>query len=475
MHKMLFTSVLFVCFFLPAVLIGYYLLFRWNRSLQNVFLFVMSIIFYACGESKFVFVMLASILFNWLAAILVSSVQKRNEKAAKWILAVAVACNLSILFVYKYLNFAGDTIQNVFGISLNLPRMVLPIGISFFTFQALSYVVDIYRKKAKVEYNPLNVGLYISFFPQLIAGPIVRYDTVAAQIRERKENWDDFFDGFARFVAGFCKKVLLANNFAIVADATFGLSKSGDISVLLSWLGLICYTFQVYYDFGGYSDMAIGLGKMFGFHFLENFNYPYISTSVTEFWRRWHISLGSWFRDYVYIPLGGSRVSPRRHLFNVFMVWLLTGIWHGANWTYIVWGLMFFVVLTVEKKPAFGNRIRKLPKGCQWLYAMLVVMIGNVIIRSDSIADAGAFFMHLTGFGVNALADAVFARYLKQIAVYMAFGALFSVPPEMYLKSLPVSKSAVENIRVLSLCLLFVIAFASLISSAYNPFIYFNF
>ena len=331
---MLFSSTTFIYLFLPTVIFLYFVVFRKSRLLQNVFLLVASLFFYAWGEPKFVFVLMASIVVNWILGLAVDKVRERYL-LAKLLVGIDVFINLSLLFVFKYLTFTCSLICDVTGTKSNLPSIALPIGISFFTFQAMSYVIDIYRKKGEAQKNLLYTGLYISFFPQLIAGPIVRYETIAKEITDRKETFDDFFNGFARFVTGLSKKVLLANGFAALADQVFDAVGAGNtISVLSGWLGAVAYTLQIFFDFSGYSDMAIGLGKMFGFHFLENFNYPYISTSITEFWRRWHISLGTWFRDYLYIPLGGSRCSRGRNICNLFVVWILTGLWHGANLTF---------------------------------------------------------------------------------------------------------------------------------------------
>ena len=306
---MLFSSTTFLYLFFPIVIIIYYTILRTSRLLQNVFLLGASLAFYAWGEPKFVFVLMVSISVNWLLGLIIDK-NRENKTAAKLIVGIDIAFNLGLLFVFKYLTYTGSLLQSIAGIDLHVPKITLPIGISFFTFQAMSYVIDVYRQTGEVQTNLLYVGLYISFFPQLIAGPIVRYETIADEIKNRKESLTDFFDGFARFVVGLSKKVLLANSFAILADRVFDAARAGDsISVLFGWLGAVAYSFQIFYDFSGYSDMAIGMGRMFGFHFLENFNYPYISTSITGFWRRWHISLGTWFRDYLYIPLGGSRCS----------------------------------------------------------------------------------------------------------------------------------------------------------------------
>ena len=324
---MVFSSTTFLLLFLPFVLIVYYGLLRNNVKAKNAILFFASLVFYAWGEPLFVLVMVFSIIANWLFGV--SIVKSTGAKRKKLLLALAVVLNLSILFVFKYLTFVLNNVTTLLRVDSVGINIALPIGVSFFTFQGMSYVIDVYREKSECLKNVLDVGLYISFFPQLIAGPIVRYETIAYEIHNRKETKSDFYDGFVRFLIGLAKKVILANTFAIYADDSFAAIDS--LSAGMSWIGAVAYTFQIFFDFSGYSDMAIGLGKMFGFHFSENFDYPYISASVTEFWRRWHISLGAWFRDYVYIPLGGSRVSKGRLILNLFAVWMLTGIWHGAN------------------------------------------------------------------------------------------------------------------------------------------------
>lgn len=344
---MLFPSEVFLFLFLPFVLAVYYLVLRKHTVGKNIFLFIMSLLFYAYGEPKYVFLMLFMILLHYGLGLLINK-YSGDERMQKLILFLMVVIDVCILGYFKYLNF----IVSIFTSKADTFKIVLPIGISFFTFQAISYVVDVYRGKGKVQTQFLNVGLYISLFPQLIAGPIVRYETVANEIENRKENLNDFAVGVNRFIIGLGKKVLLANQFAVVSDTVFGnVTSTGTTnSFLLLWMGAIAYTLQIFFDFAGYSDMAIGLGRMFGFHFLENFKYPYISKSISEFWRRWHISLQTWFKDYIYIPLGGSRVNSKTRLvFNIFVVWFLTGVWHGANWTFIVWGLMYFVLLILEK------------------------------------------------------------------------------------------------------------------------------
>ena len=334
---MLFSSSVFLFLFLPLVLLIYYLPLRRWRQGQNGFLLLASLGFYAWGEPWFVLVMIASILANYGFGLWVDAC-KRAGRSCRPPIVAAVTANLGILFVFKYLTFTLG-ILNSLGAHFVIPGIELPIGISFFTFQALSYVLDVHRGRGQVQKSPLKVGLYISFFPQLIAGPIVKYETVAQQIDHRKETWTDFSAGCSRFIVGLGKKVLIANQVAVVADRAFGMGDTG-LTAGFAWLGAICYTLQIYYDFSGYSDMAIGLGKMFGFHFLENFNYPYISKSITEFWRRWHISLSSWFRDYLYIPLGGSRRGTARKYVNVLIVFAVSGLWHGAAMTFVVWGVL---------------------------------------------------------------------------------------------------------------------------------------
>ena len=372
--------------------------------------------------------------------------------------------------------FTGKIIQYLFGINLQIPNIVLPIGISFFTFQALSYVFDVYREKGKVQSNLLYVGLYISFFPQLIAGPIVRYETIANEIENRKENNNDFFDGFARFVIGLSKKVLLANSFAFLADQTFNAIKDGEnISVLFGWLGAIAYTFQIFFDFSGYSDIAIGMGRMFGFHFLENFNYPYISTSVTEFWRRWHISLGTWFKDYLYIPLGGSHCSLQRNIFNLFVVWFLTGLWHGANMTFIVWGLMYFLLLAFEKSIGFVNIDRGKFSALKWLYTIVFIIIGWIIFRSENMHDALLYLKYTFGLNRNVFIDEIFIGWFTQNLLLLFIGAFLCTPIFKHISHKTKDNEKVKVLKLLGLIFLLVLSIANLVSSSYNPFIYFNF
>ena len=472
---MLFSSTTFLYLFLPIVLFFNFIVFKKSRLLQNIFLLFASLFFYAWGEPKFVLVMMASIIVNWFFGLIISK-KRDNKRISKLIIALDVAFNLSLLFVFKYLTFAGNVINDITGMNLSIPNIALPIGISFFTFQAMSYVIDVYRQKGEVQTNILYVGLYISFFPQLIAGPIVRYETIADEIKNRKETVDDFFNGFARFVVGLSKKVLLANSFAILADQAFDSSKHGDsISVMFSWLGAIAYTLQIFFDFSGYSDMAIGLGRMFGFHFLENFDYPYISTSITEFWRRWHISLGTWFRDYLYIPLGGSHCSKARNIFNLFVVWALTGIWHGANFTFLAWGLMYFVLLVIEKLTGIHKKNGKVINVFKWLYTILFVVLGWVLFRASSISNAIVYLKSMFGLNGNVFSDGMFTGWFTQNLILLIIGFILCTPIFRVLSEKTKNSNMVGFVRSGALICLFVLSVASLVSSSYNPFIYFNF
>ena len=407
--------------------------------------------------------MLGSIFINWLFGLLVD--KYRNRTQGKVALILSVIANLGILFYFKYLTFTLENINLLFHTNFNTYNIVLPIGISFFTFQAMSYVIDVYRQDGEVQKNPLNVMLYISFFPQLIAGPIVRYQTRADQIKFRTENIEKFTDGIYRFMLGFFKKVFIANNVALVADDIFSRS---EISVSTAWIGAVAYTLQIFFDFSGYSEMAIGLGKIFGFEFLENFDYPYISKSVTEFWRRWHISLGTWFRDYVYFPLGGSRVSKPRLVFNLFIVWFLTGLWHGANWTYIFWGIFFFVLLSVEKITG----IAKKPNFFGHVYTMLFVIIGWVLFRAENIADAWRYLKTMFGFNHASVFDLQAVSYLQNYGLYILVGIAFCFPIISLLKrKINISR----NLLFVLAFILFVLSVSFTIKGSYNHFIYFNF
>ena len=372
---MVFSSLTFLLIFLPVLSILYFLV--KNIKVKNYILLIFSLLFYAWGEPIYIVIMLLSIIVTYIAGIVIN--KSINKKIA---LIISILLLLSSLLFFKYYNFLIDNINSIFNINIVKSKLSLPIGISFYTFQAISYLIDVYRNKTKVQNNIFYLALYISLFPQLIAGPIVRYETIENEIRERKHTLDNVVDGIKRFIIGLSKKVIIANNMALIVDTIFD---SGIIpGTFIIYLAAICYTLQIYYDFSGYSDMAIGLGKMFGFSFLENFNYPYIAKSITDFWRRWHISLSSWFRDYVYIPLGGSRVKTIKIIRNILIVWMLTGFWHGANWNFIIWGLYYGILLLIEKF-VLKNILEKIPNIFKHLITLFLVIIGWVIFRITNI------------------------------------------------------------------------------------------
>lgn len=469
---MLFPSEVFLFVFLPVVLVIYYGLLRKNMVLKNTFLLLASLFFYAWGEPKYVFLMIATILFNWFYGILIDKVRDRKIPV-RVIMCLMVFTNVGILGWYKYSGFAVSQVNRFLHTNLTVPEVVLPIGISFFTFQAMSYAIDVYRGNGKVQKNPLQVGLYVSLFPQLIAGPIVRYETVAEQIEHRVENWADFSAGVTRFCVGLGKKVLIANNMAVVADAAFNLIINDEFqaSMGMAWLGAISYTLQIFFDFSGYSDMAIGLGRMFGFHFEENFNYPYISKTVSEFWRRWHISLQTWFRDYVYFPLGGSRVSKPRMILNLLIVWGLTGIWHGANWTFIAWGLLYFVILTFEKLSGLSR------KNYWWghIYTMVLVIIGWVIFRAINLGDAILYIKAMFGIGAKGIIDKAVFAYIAQNWVYYVFALIGCAPIMPWIDKKLANNKAWQAVYAVGMVVVFVVSVSFISNNAYNPFIYFNF
>lgn len=459
---MIFSSTTFLFLFLPAVLLIYYNPLTKHRGFRNIFLLIASLGFYAWGEPLFVFVMLLSILVTWVIGIFL------QKKHSRGLLAFGISLHVLVLFIFKYLTFVVEQAARVFHREAPEIEIAMPIGISFFTFQLMSYLFDIYYKKARAQKNLLNVGLYVSFFPQLIAGPIVRYEHIAAQIENREENWDKFCFGMRRFIYGLGKKVLLADYLAVVADLSFG--KPGGQSVLMAWLGATAYSLQIYFDFSGYSDMAIGLGKMFGFDFNENFHYPYISRNVTEFWRRWHISLSSWFRDYVYIPMGGNRVRKSRWLLNLFTVWLLTGIWHGANWTFLVWGLFYFVLLAAEKCTGFDKKSGIL----SYVYTFVAIVIAWAIFRSEHLTAALAYIGNMFGIGATGLVDRAFVDNFKGCAVILVLAVAGMTPLVRNMFQWLKQKKILwaEDLWMLGV---FALSLIGVISSTYSPFIYFNF
>ena len=469
---MLFSSSVFLFVFLPAVLLGYYLL-RGQKA-RNLLLLAASLFFYAWGEPVYVFLMLFSILANYLLGRWIHA-----RRGAKGPLVLAVALNLGILFFFKYLDFTIENLNALFGLRLPPVGLSLPIGISFFTFQALSYCIDVYRGTAEVQRNVLDLGLYISFFPQLIAGPIVRYNSVAQQIQNRKSDPELFRQGVERFILGFAKKVLLANNLSVVAERAFALAGAGELTAGLAWLGSVSYSLQIYFDFSGYSDMAIGLGRMFGFRFEENFNYPYISRSVSEFWKRWHISLGRWFRDYIYFPLGGSRVSRAKLLRNLFAVWLFTGIWHGAAWQFIVWGLGYGVLVAFEKLTGLPGRLKtRLGQGLYMALTLLIVNAGWVLFGAQDLA-AGLYQLGAM-LGIRTAGTGNLTIFLlRERWIYLALGLVLSTPFCSHalhrLWAGREDKPLWAMGKAVGFLLLLILSVSYLAMGAHNPFIYFNF
>lgn len=460
--------------FLPICLLLYFILH--GIKARNYLLLVMSLLFYACGEPKWIILMIVTTLIDYGAGLLVD--QYRGQKLAKWALAGSVVITLSFLAVFKYLGFFNQNLNQIFGAELPTQIFNLPIGISFYTFQAITYVVDVYRGKAQVQRSYANLLLYVALFPQLIAGPIVRYTDIAAQLENREMTLPGFSKGITRFVTGLGKKVLLANIAGQIATSLIGgdLSKA---SVLGAWLGIFAYTFQIYFDFSGYSDMAIGLGHMFGFTYVENFNYPYISKSITEFWRRWHISLSTFFRDYVYIPLGGNR---RHQLRNMFIVWALTGLWHGASWNFVLWGLYYFVFLAIEKL-FLGKFLEKLPAVVGHAYALFIIVVGWVFFYFDDVSRLGQMLKLMFGFSGQAGVLPTDTVLLKNHLVFFLVAIIACIPVSKLVKALlirfsrkgPVQESLAGAAGILYDVALLFFSTAALVGASYNPFLYFRF
>ena len=463
---------------MPAVIALYFLISKKFRPARNFILLVFSLSFYAWGEPKYIVLMILSITINYVFGYLVEYFKKNNmNKSAKSSLIICVILNVALLGYYKYFTFFANSFVKTFGLNLKVTQILLPIGISFYTFQGLSYVIDVYRNEAPAQKNPLNIALYISLFPQLIAGPIVRYKTVAEEIQTRTENSEDFAVGVRRFMFGFAKKMLLANTMGAVADEIFAMN-AATLPMDLAWLGAISFQFQIYFDFSGYSDMAIGLGRIFGFHFLENFNYPLISRSVTEFWRRWHISLGTWFRDYIYIPLGGNRTSKSRHIINIFVVWGLTGIWHGANWTFLAWGLYFALFLLLEKFFLL-KVLDKIPRVLSHIYCLFLSTISWVIFNSPSLSSAVKYISRM--FSFTEITDR-FLYLISQNSLCIFVCIFASIPFAKFFKEYS-EKIKNNSLKILVseytagfiATILFALSILYLINSTFNAFIYFIF
>ena len=467
---MLFSSQVFLYFFLPITLIIYYLS---PRKFRNFILLVASLIFYAWGEPVYILIMLFSTVFDYVNGLLIDKFQKENKnRYAKIVLIVSVVGNLSILGFFKYSNFLITNLNSLFHFDLSLLSIALPIGISFYTFQTMSYTIDVYKKNVEAQKNLISFATYVTLFPQLIAGPIVKYRDVRESLENRKENISDFSEGVKRFILGLFKKVMLANNIGFLWESINAMPNQ-EMSAILSWIGAICFTLQIYYDFSGYSDMAIGLGKMFGFHFLENFNFPYLSKSITEFWRRWHISLGSWFKEYVYIPLGGNRKGMKRTIINLLIVWFLTGLWHGASWNFVVWGLYFGVLLILEKL-FLAKFLAKIPKLFQHIYTMFFVIISWVIFASPTLSDGLEYLKVMFDFGGMFINQEVLyllsSHFVLFVACILGCTTIFKNIREKLKKKKWFY--LVDSILFLGM---FILSLTFLVGATYNPFLYFRF
>lgn len=469
---MIFSSVFFIFVFLPVVLLAYFLV---PKKFKNVVILIASLIFYAWGEPIYIVLMVFSILFNYLSGLEIDDCKERGDvlkgKIAFW---MAVGVNLGILGFFKYAGFVVENLNRILPFDISMPALALPIGISFYTFQTLSYIIDVYKGNVKVQKNVINFGTYISMFPQLIAGPIVRYADVEGQLVERKVTLTKFGEGTAWFLRGLAKKVLLANNIGMLFDSVQAMG-AGNISMLTAWLGCAAYTFQIYFDFSGYSDMAIGLGKMFGFTFMKNFDYPYTSSSITEFWRRWHISLGTWFREYVYIPLGGNRVSIKRNILNICIVWMLTGLWHGAAWNFIFWGVYYGALLLLEKF-VLKDVLAKTPGTVKHIYTMILVMIGWVFFFSPTLGSAFQYVGAMFGIGATGIIDRTAVYYLSNYFILFLLMILCSVPyTYKRFRRLAVRGNVSRVVMLAVYVVLFILSTAYLVNATYNPFLYFRF
>lgn len=470
---MIFSSIFFIFAFLPLVLFVYYLVpFR----LKNFVLLFFSLIFYAWGEPIYIVLMLFSIVINFVSGLEIEQhLQNDHKRKAQFACVTSVVVNLFILGFYKYFGFLMENLNAILPFEISYTKLALPIGISFYTFQTMSYVIDVYRGKVEAQHNIVTFGAYVSMFPQLIAGPIVRYSDVEKQLMHRTLSLEKFGDGVMWFIKGMGKKVLIANNMGNVHEAILALGAS-QTSVLTAWIGCFAYTMQIYFDFGGYSDMAIGLGKMLGFDFMQNFNYPYTAKSITDFWRRWHISLSSWFKEYVYIPLGGNRGTTMMAIRNLMIVWALTGLWHGAAWNFIFWGLYYGVILIIEKY-VIKDRLEHLPAGLQHGYTMILVMFGWVLFFAPTLGRAVSYMGTMIGIGGAGFVDGTGFYYLKSSLVLGIFAILASTPLisfrfSRWLKAKEVYKNV---FAIVTYAVIFFLCIAYLVNATYNPFLYFRF
>ena len=464
---MLFSSGVFLFIFLPIIILLYYLFKK--RTYRNILLCLFSLIFYAWGEPRYIILMIFSIVINYIMALLIDKYKKNKQL----FFIIDIIINVALLFYFKYINLTISSINTLFNINIHSKNIVLPIGISFYTFQIMSYVIDVYRSKVKVQKNIINLATYIVLFPQLIAGPIVRYETIESELSNRHENMELFAAGIKRFIIGLSKKVIIANNMALIVDTIYS-QPVENLGSLILWLSAITYTLQIYFDFSGYSDMAIGLGKMFGFNFLENFDYPYISTSVSEFWRRWHISLGTWFKEYIYIPLGGNRCNKVKWIRNTMIVWGLTGLWHGASWNYVIWGIYYGIIIIIEKE-FLKDFIAKRFKIIGNIITMLLVIIGWVIFRIEDLNIAIKVILKMFSFNFISNINFILDFNFLIACVYIIPGIILSYP---FIKNFIKRINNNCYTKILSYAvyiILFVFSISLLFANTYNPFIYFRF
>lgn len=463
---MLFTSISFLYYFLPIVIIFYFII---PKKMRNFILLISSMVFYFYGEPKYIFLMLAEILIAYIGAILIDKYKKKS------LLIASVSIHIGLLCIFKYTDFIILNINQILNTNLSPLRIALPIGISFYTFQILSYVIDVYKGKVKVQRNILKLATYISLFPQLIAGPIVRYETIESELDNRNYNFENFSYGVRRFTIGLGKKVLIANMLGELCKQFTGTDEK---SIVLYWIFAISYMLQIYFDFSAYSDMAIGLGRIFGFHFLENFNYPYTSKSITEFWIRWHISLSSWFKDYVYIPLGGNREGLKKQIRNILIVWGLTGIWHGASWNFVIWGALFGIILIIEKV-FLGKYLEKLPTFFRRIYVLFVVMISFIIFNAESIGEAWKNIIGLFGANGENLINTYTKYYLRSYTIIIIAAFIGATPLLkniiLKLKKNEKANNIINLLEPLYIISILLVVTAYLVDNSYNPFLYFRF
>jgi len=462
---MLFSSIPFLYFFLPAVLIVYFLV---PKVLKNAVLLLSSLVFYGWGEPKYLFLMIFTIALFYVCGLLIEKAGENKKQKKAW-LTVSVVISIGLLAIFKYADFFIGSFNAATGLSAPLLGILLPIGISFYTFQCLSYTIDVYRGTVPAQKNPISFGAYVALFPQLIAGPIVRYVDVARELESRSHSFTDVALGLRRFIVGLSKKILIADGFALLI-AQFRVN--AEPSVLFYWMYAIAFALNIYFDFSGYSDMAIGFGRIFGFRFIENFDYPYLSKSVTEFWRRWHMSLGSWFRDYVYIPMGGNRVKKARWVFNILTVWMLTGLWHGAAWNFVLWGLLFAVLLLVEK---WVPALQKLPGVLRHIYVLLAVVISFVLFNAESLSQAGSDLACMFGFGGLPLSSKQTVYYLVSYGVLFALGFVGATPLIRNVCQKVSDRKVTAVLEWIVMIVLFILCTAYLVDGSFSPFLYFRF